>query len=187
MEERELIIKLKEGDKDAFSKIYDRYYPKVLKFSQLYILSSNQVADVVQEVFIKLWDKRKTLDENRGIEGYLFIITRNLVFNFERNHFNELTFKMTVLNALENESYNLEEELEASELASYINKLVEMLPSRRQEIFRLSRDKHLSNRQIAEMCGIGEKAVERQISFALKFIKENLPLFLLFCGTSLRP
>ena len=182
MEERQLIIQFKEGDRNAFSKLYDIYFPKVFRFTQLYIISSIELADVVQEVFVKLWEKREQLDETKSIEGYLFIVTRNLIFNAARKSFNESAFKMTVLKASEDESYNLEEEIEASELKSYIDSLIQMLPPRRQEIFRLSREKQLTNKQIAELCGIGEKAVERQISFALKFLRENLPLFLLFCG-----
>ncbi|KAB4850302.1 RNA polymerase sigma-70 factor, partial [Bacteroides thetaiotaomicron] len=50
------------------------------------------------------------------------------------------------------------------------------------QIFRMSREEHLSNREIAERCAVSEKAIERQITLALKFIKENLPLFVVFMG-----
>ena len=74
----------------------------------------------------------------------------------------------------------IEEELDARDLKRYIDKLVVQLPANRQRIFRMSRELHLSNKQIAEQCAITEKAVERQITLALKFIRDNLPFFVLF-------
>ena len=93
--------------------------------------------------------------------------------------FNELNFKMTVLQSME-EGYSIEEELDARDLKRYIDKLVVQLPANRQRIFRMSRELHLSNKQIAEQCAVTEKAVERQITLALKFIRDNLPFFVLF-------
>ena len=72
--------------------------------------------------------------------------------------------------------------LDAADLKNYIDKLISQLPARRQQIFRMSREEHLSNREIAERCAVSEKAIERQITLALKFIKENLPLFVVFMG-----
>ncbi len=74
------------------------------------------------------------------------MITRNIIFNYSRRHFNELNFKMTVLKGLEN-SYDIEEELDAADLKNYIDKLISQLPARRQQIFRMSREEHLSNRK----------------------------------------
>ena len=71
-------------------------------------------------------------------------------------------------------------QLDARDLKRYIDKLVVQLPANRQRIFRMSRELHLSNKQIAEQCAITEKAVERQITLALKFIRDNLPFFVLF-------
>ena len=164
MEETIILEKVKAGDAAAFSLLYDLYWLKVYNFARLYITSSSVISEVVQDVFVKL-----------------FMITRNIIFNYSRRHFNELNFKMTVLKGLEN-SYDIEEELDAADLKNYIDKLISQLPARRQQIFRMSREEHLSNREIAERCAVSEKAIERQITLALKFIKENLPLFVVFMG-----
>ena len=179
MEERELIKKIKEGDTAAFSQLYEAYFLKVYNFSQLYISSSVEVAEIVQDVFVRVWESRHLFDEDRNFEGLLFIITRNLIFNYNRKYFNELNFKMTALRGME-QSYNMEDELEAADLAQFINSLVSQMPPQRQKIFRMSRERKLSNKEIAMQCAISEKAVERQITFALKFLKENLPVFILF-------
>lgn len=181
MEEKELIKRLKSDDNRAFASLYDIYYPKVYNFTRLYISSSAEVAEVVQEVFVKLWESRHLIVEEKGLDGLLFIITRNFIFNMSRRNFRESMFKLTVMNAMEEVSGNdIEEEFAAVDLKRYIDELVVLLPERRRQVFRMSREEHLSYREIAERLGITEKAVERNIYFALKFLKKNLPLFILF-------
>ena len=74
----------------------------------------------------------------------------------------------------------MEDELDARDLRMYIDQLIAQLPPNRQRVFRMSREMHMSNKQIAEQCAVTEKAVERQITLALKFIRDNLPFFVLF-------
>ena len=136
---------------------------------------------MVQDVFVKVWESRETFDETKNFDGFLFIITRNIIFNYSRRYFNELNFKMTALRGIEN-SYNIEEELDAADLKNYVDRLIAQLPPQRQRIFKMSREQHLSNKEIAEQCAVTEKAIERQITLALKFIKDNLPLFIVFMG-----
>ncbi|MEY8686959.1 RNA polymerase sigma-70 factor [Bacteroides sp. AN502(2024)] len=181
MTEREILIKVKNGDTVAFERLYDCYWLKVYNFAQLYIPSSFEVSEVTQEVFIKVWESRETIDENKNFDGFLFIITRNIIFNYSRQYFNELNFKMTALRGIEN-LYDMEEELDAADLREYINCLVDQLPVQRRRIFKMSREQNLSNKEIAELCAVSEKAIERQITLALKFIKDNLPLFIVFMG-----
>ncbi|WP_303010366.1 RNA polymerase sigma-70 factor [uncultured Bacteroides sp.] len=181
MEEKLILDKIKVGDAAAFAVLYDCYWLKVYNFAQLYITSSSEVSEVVQDVFVKVWETKETIDIEKNFDGLLFMITRNIIFNYSRRYFNELNFRMTALRGIES-SYNMEDELDAADLKIYIDKLIAQLPPKRQQIFRMSREEHLSNKEIAERCAISEKAVERQITLALKFIKDNLPLFIVFLG-----
>lgn len=179
MNDQEVLLALKAGDEDAFKCLYNRYKEKVYNFARLYNTSSLEVEEIVQEVFVKLWESRDVLDVEKNIEGYLFIITRNHIFNSSRRHFNEPFYQVTVLEALE-ESYNIEEELETSDLREYVQTLINMLPPRQQEVYRLSREKHLTYKEIASNLHISEKTVEHHISDALKFLKKNLLIYSLF-------
>lgn len=181
MIEKDAVRNLKQGDEAAFASLYDRYWPKVYHFTQLYITTSLDVSEVVQEVFVKLWESRHLLDETKSFEGFLFIVTRNLIFNHSRRIINENALKMTALQAVE-ESYDMEGELDAADLKKYIDELVLLLPPRQQQVFRMSREQHLSNREIAEQLSVTEKAIERHINLALKFLRKNLGLFTLFMG-----
>lgn len=183
MEEKELIRKIKEGDNTAFAALYDVYWQKVYNFTKLYITASNDITEVVQDVFVKLWEARHLLADDQGLEGFLFIVTRNIIFNMSRKNFRESMFKMTVIRAMESEeTYDMEDEFSATDLKQYIDRLIAVLPKRQQEVFKMSREQHMSYKEIALHCGISEKAVERHIYLALKFLKKNLPLFILFMG-----
>ena len=118
--------------------IRDRYWPKVHNFSRLYLSSIAEVEEVVQEVFVKLWEARIFLKENESFKGFLFIITRNIIFNQFRKSFNENAYKTTVLSSAEVE-YDIENEMDAADLQGYIKKLISELTPRQQEVFHLSR------------------------------------------------
>lgn len=178
------IIALRQGSKEAFTVLYNRYWNQVYHFSKLYLTRQDTAEEVVQEVFTKLWESREFVSEKENFKGLLFIITRNLVFNKHRKQLNEDFYKMTVLSAMENASYNLEEEIETRNLSEYIDRLIEELPPRRREIFILSRKNHKSYREIAEMLRISEKTVENQISATLKYLRKNIPLLTLFLSVN---
>ena len=170
MTEKELIILLKEGDEKAFTTLYRRYWSKVYNFSRLYLSSILEIEEVVQEVFVKVWESRSLLRE---------VITRNLVFNQFRRSFNENAYKLTVLSSIM-PYYNLEEELTAADLQEFIEKMVKELPPRQQEVFNLSRNAHLTYKEISIRLNISEKTVERHINEALKFLKKNIMFYLIF-------
>ena len=155
MEERKLILLLKQGSKDAFTALYKQYWKQVYNFSRLYLTSADAAEEVVQEVFIKIWETREFLREDDHFKGLLFIITRNLIFNRHRKNVNEDFYKVTVLAALE-EPYDVEEEIDAHNLQEYIDRLIDELPPRRREIFNLSRKEQKSYKEIAILLNISE-------------------------------
>lgn len=179
MTEKELIILLKEGDEKAFTNLYRKYWSKVYNFSRLYLSSIAECEEVVQEVFIKVWEAREVLHEDDSFKGFLFIITRNLIFNQFRKSFNENAYRLTVLHSAM-PYYDIEDELSAADLQEFIQKMVLELPPRQQEVFNLSRNEHLSYKEIAERLNISEKTVERHINEALKVLRRNIMLYLIF-------
>jgi RNA polymerase sigma-70 factor, Bacteroides expansion family 1 len=180
MKEKELISQLRRGDKDAFSQLYHQYWAKVYNFGRLYITSENEIEEVVQEVFVKVWEARETVREDGNFKGFLFIVTRNTIFTNSRKHFNEEYYKLSVLNAIDEASNELEEEIDAKDLLEYLSSLLAELPPRRQEIFHLSRKEHLTYKEIAAKLNISEKTVERHINEALKYLRKNIKLYFIF-------
>ena len=84
MKEEELIEQVKNGNNIAFAALYDYYWQRVYNFTKLYVTSSDSISEIVQDVFVKFWESRHLLDSNKKLEGFLFIITRNIIFNKAR-------------------------------------------------------------------------------------------------------
>lgn len=179
MEDSQLVKALKSGDRKAFSVLYKRYWGNVFHFSKLYMDSKEHAEDIVQEVFIRIWESKDFLKEDDNFKGLLFITTRNLIFNQFRKNLNEDFYKKTVLEAME-ESYNIEDDIDAHNLSEYINLLIEELPEKRREVFKLSRKEHKSHKEIALLLNISEKTVENQIREAIKFLRLNIKILVLF-------
>lgn len=177
MSERDTLCQLRKGDKSAFEFLYKHYWAKVFNFTKLYVNSVADAEEIVHDVFLKLWENRMLVNEDKNFEGFLFIVTRNLIFNRARKSFNDSFYNITAIEAAE-DSYSIEEELEASELSKYIETLILQLSPRCQEVFRLSREQGLTYKEIAERLGLSERTVEHHISDALKFMKKKIPLHL---------
>lgn len=175
MGEKELLLTLKTGNRQSFTVLYNQYWSQVYNFSRLYLTSRDAAEEVVQEVFVKVWESREFIREDDNFKGLLFIITRNLIFNQSRKSFNEDFYKITMLAAME-ESYDMEAEIDAKNLREYIDQLIADLPPQRKLIFTMSRNENMSYKEIAEKLNISEKTVENQISSAIKFLKQNLIL-----------
>lgn len=184
MEEEKVLERLKEGEHEAFTQLYNAYWNQVYNFSRLYVSSVEDCKEIVQQVFVKVWEARTLIKEKENFRGFLFIITRNIVFNLSKKSFNESFYKMSVLSAfsdsMEQANCDVEEEIMASQLNDYINQLVDSLPARQKEVFVLSRQHHLSHKEIVSRLDISEKTVEQHIYKVLKFLKENLQLFTIF-------
>ena len=183
-DEREIkeIRLLRDGDRQAFDRLYARYWSRVLGFAKLYIRDEEEQKEIVQQVFIRLWEIRRRLSAEQGIDGLLFIITRNIIFNQKHRSANEQALQQALSLEGSDVLYDLEARIDSADLLSYVDELIEALPVRQRQAFRLSRRDGLSNKEIAQVMGISSEGVKRHIHLALKFIRENLPLFLLFLG-----
>lgn len=174
------IVRFRDGDRVAFEALYQRYWRKVLSFTRLYIKDSYEQEEVVQQVFIRLWENRTKVDAGKDFDGFLFIVTRNLIFNRARHSFTAESLADFIDGAGPEFYHDIEGGIDAGFLREAVDRLVTELPPRQREAFVLSRRDGMSIREIAGVMGITEKGVQRNINLSLKFLKTNLPLFLIF-------
>lgn len=173
MTEEKLLLLLKEGDHRAFTSLYNLYWKRVFNFCRLYV-PNDTALEILQDVFVKLWTNRELIDEKMNFEGYLFIITRNLVFDENRKKMNETYRLMSLISALEQSYDETEEEICTADLQNHINRLIEELPPQCKRIFNMSRKQNLTNPEISERLNISIKTVEAAITRALKYLKQNI-------------
>ncbi|WP_163514743.1 RNA polymerase sigma-70 factor [Gelidibacter japonicus] len=166
-----LLKRIAVDDIKAFEELYQRYAGKMLVYA-LNILKKRDVCeDLVQNVFIDFWSKRKT-NSIENVEAYLFRAVKFQVFNYFRDYkfSNEDLTRLNIVDV----SMNAAKKMEYDELESTIQDVVNQLPPRCKEIFELSRYDHKSNKEIAETLNVSIQAVKNQISKALITIRANL-------------
>ena len=171
LSERELIDRLRSGDQNAFTMIYDRHWAPLYR-TALRILEDHELAkDVVQEAFISLYEKGN-VNSIRNLQAYLYQVVKYQCFmqlrsgKISAKHLSQIN---TVI-----ASNELEEELHAKELQLALDESMAALPEKCREVFYLSRFESLPNKKIAERLNISHKTVENQITKALKILHVSL-------------
>lgn len=171
---------LREGDEKAFEKIYLNYYKKTLYFITGLVKSEDDAKELTQEVFIKLWTSRETLDPERSVHSYMYTIARNAAFNFLKHKLVEINY-ISEYAAQNIETETSDEILFAKEMALLIEMSVGKMPAQRRKIYQMSRKEGLSNEEIATRLQISKKTVENQLSLALRELKRVIAgMILLF-------
>lgn len=177
LSDEELVAFLK-NDAAAFNEIYERYWSVLYRAAFNVLKDEEGCMDVIQDVFIWFWESRSELKIN-SVKAYLLVAVKYKVANYIRNGKVRTSFYDRIPKVIGNPEFP-DEVLEVKELREMIERFVVELPDRCQEVFRLSRKEHLTNKEIAERLGITEKTVENQINKALKQLKKNLGKFSVF-------
>lgn len=185
--ESRYICNLKRGDTPSFEYLYNLWSGKLYNFVMRISKGDSYLAeDIVQSVFIKVWESRHTLDPDKSFGAYLCTIAKNQLVNIYQHRMLEYLYEEKVKSTGSAEN-TTEKEVDYHLLEEYIDSLIEQLPPARREIFILSRRSLLTNKEIAEKLNLSENTVESQLTKALSFLRDNinrhynLPVSLLFC------
>jgi len=172
-DEKTLILGLQKGNIPAFERIFSLYHKRIYNFCLRLYQSSDDAEETVQKVFVALWEQRVQVDENKPLASYLYTIARYMVYqDFRHQVYKKAVFDYFILNSIDlNES--TKDEVLYNELLSFLESIIEKLPKRQREIFKLSRFSGLTYRQIADNMNITENTVDTQIRRALKFLRDK--------------
>jgi RNA polymerase sigma-70 factor (ECF subfamily) len=169
-----ILSALAKDQESSLEELYHYFYPRLYEFSRSFLKQEQDIDDILQEVFIRIWLNRKKIKDPATFDSYIFTITRNLLLNKLRSRLNhqKLNEEMRKLSvAKEYENIDL---LQYQELKHRVEELIDQLPERQKEIFVLSRTEGMSHKEIANRMEITTKTVEYHISLAIKFLKEKL-------------
>lgn len=183
MEAAELLIqRLRTGDEEAFETIFRNHYAVLCRFAGRFFSDAQSAEEAVQEVMVRLWEKREAIQLTSNIRSYLFGAVHKHCLNLLKHEqvkarFQEETqFLGTDFVPPDDVSGELEEKISSA---------IQSLPEERRKVFLLSREEGLKYREIADKLNLSIKTVENQMGKALKFMREELHEFMIWIGIGL--
>ncbi|MES2378467.1 MAG: RNA polymerase sigma-70 factor [Bacteroidota bacterium] len=172
--DQDLVLLLQQGSQAAYLEIYDRYQFVLQQHAYRKLGDLAEAQDILQELFFQLWDKREQLDLHTHLRGYLFTAVRNKILNHYYKQQRENQYLASLQDFIDQDSYSTDLLLREKELAELIEKEIAALPPRMQEVFRMSREQHLTHQQIADILGKSVQTVSAQIRNSLKILRLKL-------------
>jgi RNA polymerase sigma-70 factor (family 1) len=177
-----LVSRIRNDSREAFKLLYNRYNKKIHYFSLRYLGNVEEAEELVQSVFISIWEHRKSLDERMSVKSYIYRSSVNYIYNYLKKKAIRARFIEVELQKDEVLSNQTLDQVLLHDLEKSINLIIEKLPPQQKKIFRLSRFDGLSHEKIAQQLNLSVRTVENQIHRALSIIKNKLKdsLYFLF-------
>lgn len=185
-----ILKKMIDGDMDAFKHFFDTYYSDLCNFVNHYIKNQSVSEEVVQDIFVHFWEKKNLLNIHTSVKSYLYSASKFRGLNHIRN----TRRRQSILSKLDKSEESTEisfNKFDDSVLRNLLGQAMNALPDRCRQIFLMSQDVELTNKDIAERLGISIKTVENQMTIAYKKLRLFLQpykeqIFLLFIYSLLR-
>ena len=173
-EDKLLFSLIVQGDKDAFTVIYNKYHKLIYVLAYRYLMDTEKAEDTVQYIFSHLWEYRSELRVDISLKNYLFTMAKNHILNIIRNENNAIAKKYEIAQSSVHYEDNLMEQLEKKELMSLFYKALDKLPATKREICLLKVREELTNPEIAEKLKLSVNTIKTHYSEALKLLRVYL-------------
>ena len=172
--DHELLLLMRRDNSSAFEKLFIKYHKRVYAFALKLLTSPLDAEEVVQNVFMSVWNQRKQIKITNTFTSYLFGITRHVIYDSIQQKNRYEAFIEYYLQHNQDYAFITDDEVHFRELKEKLNILIEKLPERRKEIFLLNRDSGLTYKEISTKLNITENTVDTQIRNALNFLRDHL-------------
>lgn len=173
-DDADLMREIRADNMFAFDALYSRYSKRLYKFAFSILKSVEESENILQDVFLNLWEKRHDVEKDSSVKYYIFTITYNSSISIIRKKIRETQFfdYLKSLQELNQEPPSLE--LEFNELTKSLTDIIDRLPQRQKEVYILHKEEGLKYQEIAERLNISVNTIETHMSRALKTIQEKL-------------
>jgi RNA polymerase sigma-70 factor (family 1) len=180
--DQELTTLLKEGDPVALKEIHARYNAMLYAHAYKRYPYREEVRDILQDLFIYLWDNRDALVFNTGLPAYLYAAVRNRLLSLYRKQKTRGIYAASLQSYIDQGENQTDDNYQEKELLEIINKEIAALPPQMRLIFELSRNQELTHNEIAEKLNLSPHTVRTQVRSALRILRLKLGanIFLLF-------
>jgi RNA polymerase sigma-70 factor (ECF subfamily) len=170
----ELMREIKADNMFAFDILYKKYSKKVFNFGYSILKSTEESENLIQDVFLNLWEYRHKVENDSSIKSYVFTITYNSAISVLRKKVREEKYVeyLKSIQELHEEPVNVE--IEYNELSDKLDEIINKLPRRQKEVYQLHKIDGLTYKQIAERLNISGNTIENHMASALKTIRKNL-------------
>jgi RNA polymerase sigma-70 factor (family 1) len=166
-----------QGSMDSFEQLFRRYYAPLVVYAAKYVYGTEIAREIVQDFFVRLYEKRNTLSIDVSMKSYLYRSIYNCCINYlNQRNIQDKHLKNILLERTDEE--NLENEINSVELQYKIFEVIEELPAKCKRIFKMNRLEGLKNEEIAHTLNLSKRTVETQISKALKILRKRLVNYL---------
>ena len=173
-DERSLVLRLIEGEEDAFCELYAAYKNRLIYFAMRFLKSREYAEDIFQDAFAVVWQGRRFINPDASFSAYLYTIVRNRILNQLRYLSNQDKLREQILSQAVNYTNETKDEIIANDLRQFISRALQQLTPRQREIFQMSRERQMSHREIAEVLGISVNTVQESISISLRTLRTYL-------------
>lgn len=172
--DRELVTLISKSNNEAFTQLYNRYWDKLLFIAGIKLRDLAVAEEMVQDVFLDIWNRRETLNITGQVEAYLAISMKYKVINAQAKHKKNAEYQRYLLGYAALQDNSTEEWLNFNELKEKLAHFVNKLPERCKLTYRLSSEACLSQKEIADKLDVSEKAVEANLSRAKKSLRLSM-------------
>lgn len=174
-----MVENIRKGDLKSFELVFNTYAESLVRYAETILKNTYEAEDIVQHLFVQLWDKRSTLVITTSLKSYLYRAAHNSSLNKIKQHGVRNSYAEYYTYVANTETGSAAQRVEAKEVNSAIETAIEELPEQCRKVFRLSRFEQMKYQQIADELGISVKTVENQMGKALKHMRLRLKDYML--------
>jgi RNA polymerase sigma-70 factor, ECF subfamily len=171
--DKELIASSRQGSQEAFRLLFEKYWNDLFKIAIKRVESTEDVKDILQEVFVSFWNNIHTVQVNDSLGGYLYVTLRNKILNYYEKQARLKTIASQTFTSVESENQAWIN-LQTRELRQYVSAQLNTMPLQMRNIYLLSREEQLTNAEIAVLMGLAPQTVKNQLYRALRRIRDGL-------------
>lgn len=178
--DEQLLKQMAEGNRQAFTELYKRYWEDLFITAANVLRGKEEAGDVLQDVFLSLWNRRNDLNLKGSFAAYLHTSVRYKCLHYIEKNITRRDYLVVLAKvSLSTSSSNVEFNLQLKEMQQMINKTVAKMPPKMQEVYKLSRLEHMSHKEISDLMSISVETVRKHIQHALQLIKKDMGGYLI--------
>ncbi|MEX8546551.1 MAG: RNA polymerase sigma factor [Mucilaginibacter sp.] len=168
-----LLLKLKQGDERAFKIIYDSYKFRLAGNLCKLLKSNDLVKDILQELFLKIWETRNQIDPEKPFKSYLFHIGQNLVYDYFRKAAKDKRLLLKLMAATSDLYQHIEEDITRKENSEIFQRAIDLMPPQRKQVFTLCKLDGKTYKEVENIMGINGKTISSHMLKANRFLKNR--------------